>query len=43
VPSYLAERGHTRTRIETVVAYVQRQRQRQRPTERAGPTMRLLP
>jgi hypothetical protein len=35
VPSYLAERGHTWTTIETVVAYLQRQR------DRTGPVMRL--
>jgi hypothetical protein len=41
VPSYLAERGHTRTTIETVVAYVQRQRPRL--PDRTGPALRLLP
>jgi hypothetical protein len=41
VPSYLAEPGHTWTTIETVVAYLQRQRPRL--PDRTGPVMRLLP
>jgi hypothetical protein len=41
VSSYLAERGHTRTTIETVVVYLQRQRPRLH--DRTGPAMRFLP
>jgi hypothetical protein len=40
VPSYLTERGHSSTTIETVVAYLQGQGP---PVELAGPSGRLLP
>jgi hypothetical protein len=40
VPSYLAERGHTSTTIETVLAYLQGQGPSDRP---AGPAGHPLP
>jgi hypothetical protein len=40
VPGYLAERGHTRATITTVVDYLQRQRPPLRADRPCGPTAR---